>query len=79
VGERKPEKERETAMKYDIPRKKYSDAIMAKGACWYCNAQLDDVKRFCNRNCAEAFEEDELAMERSMQAARTRVQEASHA
>lgn len=63
-------------MIYDIPRKKYGEAIVAKGACWYCNARLDDVKRFCNKGCAEAFEEDELAMERRMRAMPAPLQEA---
>ena len=55
-------------MNYELPRKKYGEAIVAKGSCWYCNAHLNDVKRFCNKSCAEAFEEDELAMERRLQA-----------
>ena len=53
-------------MTYRTANRKYSLAIVAKGSCWYCNKHLDDVKRFCNRACAEAFEEDEMAMERRM-------------
>lgn len=43
----------------------------AKGYCWYCNKRLDEIRRFCNRGCAEAFDEDELAMERCLSSSAT--------
>jgi hypothetical protein len=45
---------------------KFNHLLSPKGSCWYCNHQLDDVRRFCNKICAEAFEEDEMAMERRL-------------
>lgn len=66
-------------MTYYTAPKKYSDLILAKGTCWYCNSRLDDVRRFCNKGCAEAFEEDEMAMERRMQGNRHDMREAAAA
>lgn len=34
-------------------------ALKAKGACWYCNAPLDNVRRFCNKECAEDYRTEE--------------------
>jgi hypothetical protein len=38
--------------------------------CWYCDHKVADGQRFCNKACAEAFEDDELAVERRVLAAR---------
>lgn len=45
---------------------RYSHArpSVAYSSCWYCEHQLNDGRRFCDKGCAEAFEEDELAVER---------------
>lgn len=32
-----------------------------KGACWYCNQPLDNVRRFCSKACAEDFVTEEEA------------------
>lgn len=29
-----------------------------KGACWYCEKPLDNVRRFCDKECADAFDEE---------------------
>jgi predicted nucleic acid-binding Zn ribbon protein len=29
-----------------------------KGACWYCEKPLDNVRRFCDKECAGAFDEE---------------------
>ena len=29
-----------------------------KGSCWYCEKPLDNVKRFCDKECANAFDEE---------------------
>ncbi len=29
-----------------------------KGSCWYCEKPLDSVKRFCGKDCADAFDEE---------------------
>jgi hypothetical protein len=36
--------------------------------CWYCGSRLHEGKRFCNSNCAQAFEEDDLAPQRHIDA-----------
>jgi hypothetical protein len=30
----------------------------AKGSCWYCDEPLDNVRRFCGRECTAAFIEE---------------------
>jgi len=32
--------------------------LQAKGSCWYCEKGLDSVRRFCCRECADAFAEE---------------------
>lgn len=66
-------------MTYITARTKFGASLVAKGSCWYCNRHLDDVRRFCGRECAEAFEEDEMAMERRMQTVRQTVIETTFA
>ncbi|HEY8102635.1 MAG TPA: hypothetical protein VIF82_17995 [Burkholderiaceae bacterium] len=34
-------------------------ALKPKGACWYCNAPLDNIRRFCNKTCAEDYRSEE--------------------
>lgn len=33
-------------------------ALPPKGACWYCDKPLDNVRRFCDKECADAFDEE---------------------
>ena len=33
-------------------------SLPPKGACWYCDKPLDSVKRFCGKECADAFDEE---------------------
>lgn len=33
-------------------------ALPPKGACWYCDRPLDNVRRFCGKDCADSFEEE---------------------
>lgn len=40
----------------------------AHDSCWYCGSKLHESRRFCNSNCAQAFEEDELAPQRHIDA-----------
>ena len=35
--------------------------LKPKGACWYCNQPLDNVRRFCNKTCAEDYRTEEEA------------------
>jgi hypothetical protein len=34
-------------------------ALKPKGACWYCNAPLDNIRRFCNKICADDYRSEE--------------------
>ncbi len=40
--------------RYARPRQ----SLPAKGSCWYCEKPLDSVRRFCGKECADAFEEE---------------------
>ena len=33
-------------------------SLPAKGSCWYCDKPLDSVRRFCGKECADAFDEE---------------------
>jgi hypothetical protein len=35
--------------------------LKPKGACWYCNQPLDNVRRFCSKTCAEDYRLEEEA------------------
>jgi len=34
-------------------------ALKPKGACWYCNQPLDNVRRFCSKTCADDYRIEE--------------------
>lgn len=36
-------------------------ALKPKGACWYCNQPLDNVRRFCSKTCADDYRIEEEA------------------
>jgi hypothetical protein len=44
-----------------VPLRQATDVmtLKPKGACWYCNAPLDNIKRFCNKVCAEDYRSEE--------------------
>lgn len=33
--------------------------LKPKGACWYCNQPLDNVRRFCSKTCADDYRIEE--------------------
>jgi hypothetical protein len=35
--------------------------LKPKGACWYCNQPLDNVRRFCSKSCADDYRVEEEA------------------
>jgi len=35
--------------------------LKPKGACWYCNQPLDNVRRFCSKTCADDYRVEEEA------------------
>jgi hypothetical protein len=43
-----------------------ASADLRDSTCWYCDHPLVDGRRFCDKACAEAFEDDELAVERKV-------------
>jgi hypothetical protein len=40
------------------PAARARQALPPKGACWYCERPLDSVRRFCGKECADAFDEE---------------------
>jgi hypothetical protein len=55
-----PEKEAASAVPSDVQSAKLRarQALPPKGSCWYCEKPLDSVKRFCGKDCADAFDEE---------------------
>ena len=35
--------------------------LKPKGACWYCNQPLDNIRRFCSKTCADDYRIEEEA------------------
>jgi len=35
--------------------------LKPKGACWYCNQPLDNIRRFCSKTCADDYRVEEEA------------------
>lgn len=33
--------------------------LKPKGACWYCNQPLDNIRRFCSKTCADDYRIEE--------------------
>jgi hypothetical protein len=34
-------------------------SLKPKGACWYCNHPLDNVRRFCSKTCGDDYRIEE--------------------
>ncbi|MES2129801.1 MAG: hypothetical protein V4463_21215 [Pseudomonadota bacterium] len=51
-----PEPGGERPLSSPVPRSRQS--LPPKGACWYCDKPLDSVRRFCGKECADAFDEE---------------------
>ncbi|MTV41424.1 hypothetical protein [Duganella radicis] len=41
-----------------VPQVRSRQMLPPKGACWYCEKPLDNVRRFCDKECADAFDEE---------------------
>lgn len=41
-----------------LPAARTRQMLPPKGACWYCEKPLDNVRRFCDKECADAFDEE---------------------
>ena len=33
-------------------------SLPPKGLCWYCEKPLDNVRRFCGKECADGFDDE---------------------
>jgi hypothetical protein len=40
------------------PSPRTRQTLPPKGSCWYCEKPLDNVRRFCDKECADAFDEE---------------------
>lgn len=49
---------RQEASLQQIARLSMAD-LKPKGACWYCNQPLDNVRRFCSKTCADDYRMEE--------------------
>ena len=53
-----PEREPGADVARPAPGARARQSLPPKGACWYCDKPLDSVKRFCGKDCADAFDEE---------------------
>lgn len=49
----------ESVGRTDMARPEMIAALKPKGACWYCNQPLDNVRRFCSKSCADDYRIEE--------------------
>jgi hypothetical protein len=43
-------------------------SLPPKGACWYCEKPLDNVRRFCGKECADGFDDEAAFSSQNMPA-----------
>ena len=48
----------DTASRALPPQVRTRQSLPAKGSCWYCDKALDSVRKFCGKECADAFDEE---------------------
>jgi hypothetical protein len=41
-----------------VPPARPRHSLPPKGACWYCDKTLDNVRRFCGKECADGFDDE---------------------
>jgi len=51
----------ETAASAEAAQARGIAGLKPKGACWYCNQPLDNVRRFCSKTCADDYKTEEEA------------------
>jgi predicted nucleic acid-binding Zn ribbon protein len=51
---------------YRFTRSQQTVSNLTHSTCWFCEHSVPIGHRFCGRDCAEAFEDDELAAEKRM-------------
>jgi hypothetical protein len=42
-----------------LERARRAPVLQAKGACWYCDEPVDNVRRFCSLACRDDYFEEE--------------------
>ena len=55
------DKHTDPGMRADMPQPQSIAELKPKGACWYCNQPLDNVRRFCSKTCADDYRIEEEA------------------
>jgi hypothetical protein len=60
IDERTDPERPELALQQATVRTSMAD-LKPKGACWYCNQPLDNVRRFCSKTCADDYRTEEEA------------------
>ena len=60
IQESLPDKEADAAPSVAAPTAplRTRQSLPPKGACWYCDKPLDSVRRFCGKQCGDAFDEE---------------------
>lgn len=48
----------ESALPAQVAAPRTRQSLPPKGSCWYCEKPLDSVRRFCGKECADAFDEE---------------------
>jgi hypothetical protein len=48
-----------------LPRAASTSPLKPKGTCWYCNAPVDNIRRFCNKTCADDYRSEEATFNNS--------------
>lgn len=60
-----PDDDRAAVLQTGAVRPRSMADLKPKGACWYCNQPLDNVRRFCNKSCADDYRIEEEAFNNS--------------
>jgi hypothetical protein len=53
-GSASPDASLATGVQPAQPRRK----LPPKGSCWYCEKPVDNVRRFCGKECADGFDDE---------------------
>jgi hypothetical protein len=46
------------ALAASVPPARPRHNLPPKGSCWYCEKPLDNVRRFCGKECADGFDDE---------------------
>jgi hypothetical protein len=48
----------DAALVAGVPAARPRNNLPPKGSCWYCEKPLDNVRRFCGKECADGFDDE---------------------